>query len=104
MTALRRTAGSFAAQWMPAYCRSRMAPVSQPLPTVVLVLSAALGPFAMHLLVPAIPAIASDLAIPYGTAQLIVAVYLVGFSLAQLAYGPLSDRFGRKPLLLAGVG
>jgi DHA1 family bicyclomycin/chloramphenicol resistance-like MFS transporter len=81
-----------------------MAPVSQPLPTVVLVLSAALGPFAMHLLVPAIPAIASDLAIPYGTAQLIVAVYLVGFSLAQLAYGPLSDRFGRKPLLLAGVG
>jgi DHA1 family bicyclomycin/chloramphenicol resistance-like MFS transporter len=81
-----------------------MAPVSQPLPTVVLVLSAALGPFAMHLLVPAIPVLAADFAVPYGTAQLVVSVYLVGFSVAQLAYGPLSDRYGRKPLLLAGVG
>ena len=58
----------------------------------------------MHLLVPAIPLLSTDLAIPYGTAQLVVSVYLVGFSVAQLAYGPLSDRFGRKPLLLAGVG
>jgi DHA1 family bicyclomycin/chloramphenicol resistance-like MFS transporter len=81
-----------------------MAPVSQPLPTLVLVLSAALGPFAMHLLVPAIPTLSADLAVPYGTAQLVVSVYLVGFSVAQLVYGPLSDRFGRKPVLLAGVG
>ena len=81
-----------------------MAPVSHPLPTVVLVLAAALGPFAMHLLVPAIPSLVADLAVPYGTAQLVVSVYLVGFSLAQLAYGPLSDRYGRRPLLLAGVG
>jgi DHA1 family bicyclomycin/chloramphenicol resistance-like MFS transporter len=81
-----------------------MAPVSQPLPIVVLVLAASLGPFAMHILVPAIPVLAADLAVPYGTAQLVVSVYLVGFSLAQLAYGPLSDRYGRKPLLLAGVG
>jgi DHA1 family bicyclomycin/chloramphenicol resistance-like MFS transporter len=81
-----------------------MAPVSQPLPTLVLVLSAALGPFAMHLLVPAIPLLAVDFEVSYGTAQLVVPVYLVGFSLAQLAYGPLSDRFGRKPVLLAGVG
>jgi MFS transporter, DHA1 family, multidrug resistance protein len=80
-----------------------MVPASQSLPTVVLVLSAALGPFAMHLLVPAIPLLASDFAVPYGTAQLVVAVYLVGFSVAQLAYGPLSDRYGRRPLLLAGV-
>lgn len=81
-----------------------MLPASQPLPTVVLVLAAALGPFAMHLLVPAIPLLSTDLAVPYGTAQLVVSVYLIGFSVAQLVYGPLSDRYGRKPLLLAGVG
>ena len=81
-----------------------MTPVGQPLPTLVLVLSAALGPFAMHLLVPAIPMLSADLAVPYGTGQLVVSVYLVGFSVAQLAYGPLSDRFGRKPVLLAGTG
>jgi MFS transporter, DHA1 family, multidrug resistance protein len=80
-----------------------MARVSQPLPTVVLVLASALGPFAMHLLVPAIPLLTADFAVPYGTAQLVVAVYLVGFSVAQLAYGPLSDRYGRRPLMLAGV-
>jgi DHA1 family bicyclomycin/chloramphenicol resistance-like MFS transporter len=80
-----------------------MAPAAQSLPAVVLVLSSALGPFAMHLLVPAIPVLARDFAVPYGTAQLVVAVYLVGFSVAQLGYGPLSDRYGRRPLLLAGV-
>lgn len=79
------------------------APASQSLPTVVLVLSSALGPFAMHLLVPAIPLLSADFSVPYGTGQLVVAVYLVGFSVAQLAYGPLSDRYGRRPLLLAGV-
>lgn len=81
-----------------------MAPASQPLPTVILILAASLGPFAMHLMVPAIPALSADFAVPYGTAQMIVSVYLVGFSVAQLVYGPLSDRFGRKPVLLVGVG
>jgi MFS transporter, DHA1 family, multidrug resistance protein len=81
----------------------KMAPAAQSLPAVVLVLSSALGPFAMHFLVPAIPLLAHEFAVPYGTAQLVVAVYLVGFSVAQLGYGPLSDRYGRRPLLLAGV-
>jgi len=61
------------------------APASQTLPTAVLVLSSALGPFAMHLLVPAIPLLSTDFSIPYGTAQLVVAVYLVGFSVAALS-------------------
>lgn len=80
-----------------------MVPAAQPLPVVVLVLSSALGPFAMHLLVPAIPLLSRDFSVSYGTAQLVVAVYLLGFSVAQLVYGPLSDRYGRRPLLLGGL-
>lgn len=77
---------------------------SAPMPPIaLLVLASALGPFAMHILVPAIPLLSADFAVPYGTAQLVVTLYLVGFSVAQLAYGPLSDRFGRRPPLLAGV-
>jgi DHA1 family bicyclomycin/chloramphenicol resistance-like MFS transporter len=72
-------------------------------PIALLVLASALGPFAMHILVPAIPLLSADFGVPYGTAQLVVTLYLVGFSVAQLAYGPLSDRFGRRPPLLAGV-
>ncbi|MBV9841370.1 MAG: multidrug effflux MFS transporter [Sphingomonadaceae bacterium] len=35
--------------------------------------------------------------------QLIVIIYMLGFGIAQLGYGPLSDRFGRKPVLTAGI-
>jgi DHA1 family bicyclomycin/chloramphenicol resistance-like MFS transporter len=63
----------------------------------------------------AVPAIAIDMALPsipsvqanFGTSQTeaasAIAVFLVGFSFAPLAIGPLADRFGRKPVLLAGL-
>ena len=41
---------------------------------------------------------------PYATIQLTLTLYLVGVAMAQLVYGPLSDRYGRKPLLVAGLG
>ena len=40
----------------------------------------------------------------YATVQLTLTLYLIGFAVAQLLYGPLSDRFGRRPVLLAGQG
>ena len=62
-----------------------------------------LGPFTMQILIPSLPTLAVALAVPYATVQLTLTLYLVGVALAQLVYGPLSDRYGRKPLLLAGL-
>ena len=49
------------------------------------------------------PAIAVAFDTTYGTVQLVLTVYLFGFAGAQLVYGPLSDRFGRRPVLLVGL-
>ena len=61
------------------------------------------GPFTMQVMLPALPLLAQHFAVPYATAQLSFTVYLIGISVGQLIYGPLSDRFGRRPLLLCGL-
>jgi MFS transporter, DHA1 family, multidrug resistance protein len=58
------------------------------------------GTAAMHMLVPALPMIARDLDTSQNAAQLTMTCYLMGMAVGQLIYGPLSDRFGRRPLLL----
>lgn len=55
------------------------------------------------LFTPALPSIAKYFGIKTGEAQLTVTFFLVGFAIGQLPYGPLSNRFGRKPLLAAGL-
>lgn len=70
---------------------------------LLLVAMTGIGPFTMQIIIPSLPAMAMALAVPYGTIQLAVTLYLIGVALAQLLYGPLSDRFGRKPLLLGGL-
>jgi len=70
---------------------------------LLLVAMTGIGPFTMQIVIPSLPAMALALAVPYGTIQLAITLYLIGVALAQLLYGPLSDRFGRKPLLLAGL-
>jgi DHA1 family bicyclomycin/chloramphenicol resistance-like MFS transporter len=61
------------------------------------------GPVGMHIFVPALPAAARDLHAPAAELQLTVSLYILGLAVGQLAYGPLSDRFGRRPALLAGL-
>jgi DHA1 family bicyclomycin/chloramphenicol resistance-like MFS transporter len=56
------------------------------------------------LYLPALPSIAADLDADPSSVQLTLSVFLAGFGIAQLLYGPLSDRFGRRPLLLLGTG
>jgi DHA1 family bicyclomycin/chloramphenicol resistance-like MFS transporter len=76
----------------------------RPRPAIALLVAmTGLGPFTMQILIPCLPAMAVALAVPYGTVQLSLTLYLVGVAVGQLLYGPLSDRFGRKPLLMAGL-
>ena len=49
---------------------------------------------------PALPSMSIDLAISKEATQLIISVYLIGFAIGHLLYGPLANRFGRKPVLL----
>jgi MFS transporter, DHA1 family, multidrug resistance protein len=56
-------------------------------------------------MLPALSAISSSLDIPTeNQRQLIISVFLFGFGAAQIVYGPLADRFGRKPVLLISIG
>ena len=72
-------------------------------PTWVLSLGAGLAPFAVTLVAPAIPAMAIDLKTDSNIAQLVLTILLLSIALGQLVAGPLSDRFGRKPLFLGGA-
>ncbi len=58
----------------------------------------------MQIFLPALPAIARDFTVDAATAQLTLSVSLLATALATLAYGPLADRFGRRPMLFVGLG
>jgi DHA1 family bicyclomycin/chloramphenicol resistance-like MFS transporter len=69
----------------------------------LLALVSATGPFAMQIFLPALPSIARDFAVDPGVAQLTLSAAMAAIAVSTLAYGPLSDRFGRRPVLLAGL-
>ncbi|MFT5487188.1 MAG: DHA1 family bicyclomycin/chloramphenicol resistance-like MFS transporter [Paracoccaceae bacterium] len=70
-------------------------------PVLILLISALvmLGPFTNNIIVPSLPALATDMRIGFGHAQAILSIFMVGFAAGQLFVGPMSDRFGRKPVL-----
>jgi DHA1 family bicyclomycin/chloramphenicol resistance-like MFS transporter len=61
------------------------------------------GTLAMHIFVPALPEAAHALGATIGEMQLTMSVYIFGLAVGQLAYGPLSDRYGRRPVLVSGL-
>ena len=63
----------------------------------------ACGTLGMHLIIPALPDTARALGVSAGAIQLTITLYLIGLAIGQLVYGPISDRFGRRPVLLAGL-
>ena len=64
---------------------------------------ALIGPLAVHGYMPMIPAVKVGLGIPDALAQLSFSIALFGMATATLVYGTLSDRFGRRPVLLSGL-
>ncbi len=70
---------------------------------LVLGLLSAVAPFATDLYLPAFPQMTTDLQASATTVQLTLTAFLVGVTAGQLVFGPLSDRFGRVPPLLAGA-
>ncbi|MDP3135096.1 MAG: multidrug effflux MFS transporter [Burkholderiaceae bacterium] len=62
------------------------------------------GTLAIHIFVPVLPLAARDMAATAGAMQLTVSLYIAGLCAGQLFYGPLSDLFGRKPMLMIGLG
>jgi DHA1 family bicyclomycin/chloramphenicol resistance-like MFS transporter len=63
----------------------------------------ALTPFTIDLYLPAFPEIAAELNTPVARMSLTVSIYFIGFALGQILYGPLLDRFGRKPPIYVGL-
>lgn len=62
-----------------------------------------LQPVTTDLYLPALPLLAAELKAPMAAAQLTMSLVLLAFGIGQLLMGPLSDRFGRKPVLLGGL-
>jgi MFS transporter, DHA1 family, multidrug resistance protein len=61
------------------------------------------GTLGMHIFVPALPIAGRDLGAGVGIMQWTVSLYIFGLAIGQLGYGPISDRFGRRPTLLGGL-
>lgn len=70
---------------------------------VLLTALVAFGPLSTDLYLPALPTLVRVFDTDIATVQLTLSVFLVGFAVSQLVYGPMSDRFGRRPTLLVGV-
>src|SRR3546814_3326563 len=60
------------------------------------------GTLAMHIFVPALAMAGRDLGAGNGAMQMTVSLYIIGLAVGQLIYGPLSDRYGRRRVLMAG--
>ena len=71
---------------------------------LLLVAMNGIAPISLYILVPALPILATTFVSDVSAVQLNVSLFMVGLAMSQLVTGPLSDRFGRRPVLLSGLG
>ncbi|CCQ72025.1 multidrug effflux MFS transporter [Magnetospira sp. QH-2] len=71
--------------------------------TLLLTCLVAFGPLSTDMYLPSLPDMARDLLSDAAGVQLTLSVFIAGLAVGQLLYGPLADRFGRRPLMLIGV-
>src|ERR1700760_1904226 len=70
---------------------------------MLLVVMTGIAPISLYMLVPTLPVLAKTFDSPISFAQMTVSMYMVGIALSQIIMGALSDRFGRRPVLLGGM-
>jgi MFS transporter, DHA1 family, multidrug resistance protein len=71
--------------------------------TALLAALTAIGPLTTDMYLPSLPDIARQLNASTAQVQLTISAYLIGFAVGQIFYGPVSDRHGRKPVLIAAI-
>nr|WP_282450285.1 multidrug effflux MFS transporter [Microbulbifer sp. CAU 1566] len=71
---------------------------------LILGLLSCVGPFAIDMYLPAMPAMAEDYGVPTAMSQYTLVSFFIAFGVCQLFYGPAADMFGRKPPLYFGLG
>ncbi len=87
-----------------AWVSSGHRPMGFPEFVIVIASIMALNPLAMDMMLPALPNISSAFHLVVANQpQMVLSIFLVGFGLGQFVMGPLSDRFGRRPVLLGGM-
>ena len=69
----------------------------------LLVALGSFGPLTMSIYTPVMPSVGADLGAGADSVKLTLTTYMLGFAVGQLFYGPMSDRFGRRPVLLGGL-
>lgn len=82
----------------------RSAPASPVLIATVVALLSMLAPFTIDTYLPSFPAIAAELGATPAALQQTMGIYLLAFAVTTLVYGPLSDAFGRRPVVLVSLG
>lgn len=70
---------------------------------VILIVATGLGVMSMNMVLPSLPSMAREFDTSYNAAQYVLTVFLFALSFAQLIYGVVSDRFGRRPVIIAGL-
>jgi MFS transporter, DHA1 family, multidrug resistance protein len=71
---------------------------------LMLVVMTGVAPISLYMLVPALPVLATTFGRDISIVQMTVSLYMVGIACSQIIMGPLSDKFGRRPVLLTGLG
>lgn len=79
-------------------------PVSRRPSLALLALVTAIAPAALHMVVPSLPQLSVAFDSSPAVVQLVLTLFLAGIAAGQLVYGPVSDRYGRRPVLIAGLG
>ena len=78
-------------------------PAAKPSFIALLIAVSAVSPLGINMYLPSMPSMARAFGVDFATIQLTFSLYLAAMAFGQLIIGPLSDRFGRRPVLLAGL-